>query len=269
MSTLLERLGRTARRGSKPRCHFLTHGSSASVAARLTALTMPIGQRAPLAIVTSRDQWMPQGFDVLTEAELPKATRLVDRRIADTLLRWWLPQGTAQARTPSFDIASTCTIDGRRGLILVEAKAHVGELEGEARAKPLADTASQGSRINHATIGEAIDQARAGLQAATGMDWHIGRDNHYQMSNRFAWGWKLAQLGIPVVLVYLGFTGADDMTQGSELPFADEEGWNTAVRRHSALLFPDQVWNTTLEVNGVAFIPLIHALELSLQEAAA
>ena len=32
------------------------------------------------------------------------------------------------------------------------------------------------------------------------------------MSNRFAWAWKLADLGVPVVLVYLGFFRALFMT---------------------------------------------------------
>ena len=266
MSALLERLGAKAQRGSKPRCHFLTHGSPASVAARLTALTVPLGEQAPRALVTPSDNWMPQGFDVLAEAELPKAVRLVDRAIADKLLRWWLPQGSPQSRTPNLDIASSCTIRGKRGLMLVEAKAHLGELESEARRKPLAKDASQGSTINHGTIGEAIEQARAGLQASTKLDWQIGRDNHYQMSNRFAWSWKLAQLGVPVVLVYLGFTGARDMTRGAEVPFTDAGAWDAAVRKHSAPLFPDEIWNKTLEVNGVPFIPMIHAMELPLQE---
>ena len=42
--------------------------------------------------------------------------------------------------------------------------------------------------------------ARNGLSAATGLQWGLSRDDHYQLSNRFAWCWKLATLGIPVVL---------------------------------------------------------------------
>lgn len=30
---------------------------------------------------------------------------------------------------------------------------------------------------------------------------------HYQLANRVAYAWKLADLGLPVVLLYLGFTG--------------------------------------------------------------
>ena len=266
MTSLVERLEKKAQRGSKPRCHYLTHGPRDAVAARIAALTVPTGSNEPFSDVTVNDAWMPQGFDVIEEAQLHKATRLIDGSVAEALRAWWLPHGRASSRSPNLDIASTCNIEGRRGLILVEAKAHGRELEGEARAKPLADKASQGSKINHESIGAAIKEACQGLHAATGLDWHIGRDNHYQMSNRFAWGWKLAQLGVPVVLVYLGFVGARDMTRGTEMPFEDAAAWDAAVRRHSAPLFPNCVWNTKLRVNDVPFVPIIKSVELPLQE---
>jgi hypothetical protein len=48
------------------------------------------------------------------------------------------------------------------------------------------------------------------LRGPRSCPFHISRDNRYQMSNRFAWSWKLASVGVPVVLVYLGFVGAAD-----------------------------------------------------------
>jgi hypothetical protein len=41
MSDLLKRLRPRERRGSKPRCHFLTHGTRDEVAARLTSMVAP------------------------------------------------------------------------------------------------------------------------------------------------------------------------------------------------------------------------------------
>jgi hypothetical protein len=41
--------------------------------------------------------------------------------------------------------------------------------------------------------------------------WTLSRDSHYQLTNRFAWAWKLASMGVPVVLGYLGFQGAAEM----------------------------------------------------------
>jgi hypothetical protein len=45
----------------------------------------------------------------------------------------------------------------------------------------------------------------------TGLTWALSRDWCYQMSIRFAWAWKLAGLGKPVILIYLGFLAYDEM----------------------------------------------------------
>lgn len=194
---LLSKLPRNARRGSKPRCHLLTHGTRETVAARLTALIAPWGN------VTATDRWMPLGFEDTPEAQLHTAVGLVDKSMCDALGRWWLPEGRMDARTPNWDIASTATIKGKRGLMLVEAKAHDTELLKEASERSLVakDLGDQEARAaSHSTIGGAIDQARTGLCASTGLIWNIARDSHYQLSNRFAWAWKLAASGIPVSL---------------------------------------------------------------------
>ena len=43
MNELLQRLKPKERRGSKPRCHFLTHGAPGQVAENLTQLISPFG----------------------------------------------------------------------------------------------------------------------------------------------------------------------------------------------------------------------------------
>ena len=47
MNLLLERLKPRERRGSKPRCHLLAHGTADVVAARLTALAAPFARVDP------------------------------------------------------------------------------------------------------------------------------------------------------------------------------------------------------------------------------
>jgi hypothetical protein len=84
-------------------------------------------------------------------------------------------------------------------------------LTKEAAGRRLAEGDSMQRTASHETIGAAIESARMGFEAGTRLAWHISRDSHYQISNRFAWSWKLTQLGIPVVLVYLGFLNASDM----------------------------------------------------------
>jgi hypothetical protein len=208
---------------------------------------------------------MPQGFADLEEAQLHKAPRLLLPAINARLSEWWLPADRQDAMTPNFDIASTCTIDGAPGLLLFEAKAHHTELMNEAAGRRLAEDDSIARKASHATIGAAIESARIGLEAATRLKWHISRDSHYQMSNRFAWSWKLTELGIPVVLVYLGFVKANDMSKPGEVPFADAGAWEALTRSQSAPLFPGEVWDRRWPVKGVPLIPLIRSLELPLE----
>ena len=119
--------------GSKVRCHVLTSGMKDKVANRLTTLIKPFGE------VLSTDLWMPDGFAECEEAQLHAAERIIpDPGVRASLLSWWLAvPGTRKTTTPNWDIASTCSVNGKRGLVLVEAKAHDAELRNEERGKPL------------------------------------------------------------------------------------------------------------------------------------
>jgi hypothetical protein len=257
------RLRANAQRGSKPRCHLLTDGASRDVAARLTALV------APHAVVGEQDSWMPQGFSHVAEPELDKAERLLDDATRSAMARWWLPEAACDARTPNFDIASTCKVDGRKGLLLVEAKAHCDELKREAAGRKLT-VAKEGERagvgerrrLSHGRIGLAIDEACAGLIRDTGLPWAISRETAYQMANRFAWAWKLTELGFPVVLVYLGFLNAADMADQSA-PFRTGEDWEREVLQHSPAV-PAEAWGRRRHLNGMPFVALIKSLDVPL-----
>lgn len=260
MTRIFPKLSARAQRGSKPRCHLLTEGSPEIVAARLTALG------APFATVEPTDEWMPLGFEDPTEAELDKAERLLSAKHRRELAEWWLPADRCGARTPNFDIASTCTVSGYRGLLLVEAKAHDQELKKEAAGRQLPEDASEERKASHPTIGTAIAVARTGLAAATGLGWQISRDSHYQISNRFAWCWRLTELGIPVVLVYLGFLAANEMADKGR-PLTDAKDWSDLVLAHGEGVVPAEVWGRSWTVNGVAFAPLIASAMQPLQRA--
>jgi hypothetical protein len=256
MNILFDQLNERQRRGSKPRCHLLTNGPPEAIAATLTSLAAPFGT------VAANDRWMPDGFADLEEAQLHHAPRLLPPSVSRALGEWWLPANRQDARSPNFDVASTCTVEGVSGLLLIEAKAHESELVREVAGRRLAEDASAERRASHETIGPAIDSARVGLATTTGLSWQISRDTHYQMSNRFAWAWKLTQLGMPVVLIYLGFIRANDMSKPGEVPFADATAWETATMAHSKPLFPAEVWGRPWSVNGVPLIPLIRSLEV-------
>lgn len=273
MNNLLAKLGRNEQRGSKPRCHYLTHGSRRDVAARLTSLA------APFAAVSPDDCWMPDGFNEVREAQLHKGN-LVEKAARDTLSTWWLAPASRHGKTPNIDIASTCTIkDAGKGLLLIEAKAHDEELNKEAGGRiirkivvdPNRATVDERRRqrsednraASHGLIKQAIEEASVGLQQLTALPCNISRDNCYQMSNRFAWAWKLTQLDTPVVLVYLGFLDATDMKEDGN-PFADHGDWERLVKSHSARLFPAEVWGRRWGEGRATFIPLIQSRTIDL-----
>jgi hypothetical protein len=148
---------------------------------------------------------MPRGYSHPEEARLDTfgLAVLPDSRAWSALRPWWLAH-EGGANTPNWDIAMSCEIEGRPGLVLVEAKANVPEL-GTA-GKPLDAAASPASHDNHDRIGQAIAEANSGLRGIA-PSISLSRNSHYQLCNRLAFSWKLASLGIPTVLVYLGFCG--------------------------------------------------------------
>lgn len=260
MSKLLDRLLTNQQRGSKPRCHLLTHGPADEVAQRLTDLIAPFGEVLPT------DKWMPQGFDDVEEAQLHHAPRLLPSDLGQELLSWWLVDKNRNPRTPTWDIASTCRINGKNGLLLIEAKAHDKELiSEEAGKRGITPSDSTGSLRNHLKIGWCLQDASVALAGETKLTWALSRDSNYQMCNRFAWSWKLTELGRPVILVYLGFLEADEMSDQGK-PFATAREWKTLVESHSANLFPAGVWNRRWQIHGCEFIPLIKSMKLDLSD---
>ncbi len=237
-----------AQRGSRPRCALFTEGSDAAVAERLARLVEPFGE-----VNADCHVWMPGGFGQLTEAKLGTAVRLLVAAQREKLTAWWL-EVRKGANTPNWDIASTATISGRAGLVLVEAKAHSREFTTRGQGA--------GNEQNRQRIRAAVNEADRALNELGG-GWALASDSHYQLANRFAWSWKLASLGIPVVLVYLGFLNADEMRDQGE-PFGTPIEWKKAVRAHAEGIIPIDAWERSLDVGGTPLIPLIRSLELPL-----
>ena len=93
-----------------------------------------------------------------------------------------------------------------------------------------------------------------------GRPWALSRDSHYQLSNRFAWAWKLASLGIPVVLVYLGFLSAIEMTDlGQPLRSGDE--WKAVLMDHCDGIVDRKSWGEWLDIGGVPMVALVRAYD--------
>ena len=162
----LKELGKD-NRGSRPRCVLLTDGSAERVAEQLTGVVC-----RPELSISPADRWQTGGKCDVGEAQLDKAswggTALLAEPIRRRLREWWLAEGAGRSRTPNWDITSTCKISGRKGLLLVEAKAHSKELSKGDRCGV--------SPANRKRIGGALVEANGGLGELTGGSWRLSAD---------------------------------------------------------------------------------------------
>ncbi len=67
-------------------------------------------------------------------------------------------------------------------------------------------------------------------------------------------------MGVPVVLVYLGFVGAKDVDDLGK-PFADCANWTRVVLDHSRGIVPEGAWGREIKIGGVSIRSLIRVWE--------
>jgi hypothetical protein len=225
---------------------MLTSGSPEQVAQRLTRLVEPYAE-----IDAKRDTWMPRGFLEPNESTLEENDHLLPPGMCRELSNWWLakPRG---ARKPTWDIATTALIGEHKGIILVEAKAHSTE-PSDSRKSP------GGNSKNEDSIRVAMSQANAGLGGKQA-GWNLTSNSHYQLCNRFAWSWKISSLGVPVILVYLGFLNAAEMTDRGQ-PFRSAIEWSDLIRNHADGIVPNVAWDRPIDINGTKMRTIIQAVD--------
>ncbi len=202
----------------------------------------------PFAEISENDRHMPAGFRRPEEAKLSEIPAFLSEQNRKALTEWWLGDPAAAANTPNWDFVSTCRVEGQDGLALFEAKAHEGELKTDDR---------YGARgvAHRERISAAIEEVRAAL----GDGWSPSSERCYQLSNRFAWAWKVASLGVPVALVYLGFLNAVEMPQA----FQDRAGWERCLLTYADGTVPRDAWERKVMIGGVPLIPLIRSADVN------
>jgi hypothetical protein len=228
-------------RGSRK--HILDWTAQPTFATELLQLLEPLHCR-----LEPRSVWMPVGYKYPDEARLETfGPRAFPNHIAWSLLSsWWLrhPKG---ANTPNWDIALRAELEGQPGLVLVEAKAHAEELLNSG-PKRLDGGSSAHSQENDAHIRQALKEARDGLEPTLPgicIDCH----RHYQLSNRIAFGWKLAALGIPTVIVYLGFLNDGGIADVGQ-PLIDNTQWQAIFSSHLAEVCPESILAAPIATAG-------------------
>jgi len=149
--------------------------------------------------------------------------------------KWWNPYGGS---APTWDMISLCKLNGKDAILLVEAKAHTSEFDTYGKKEN--DTPSDGSKANRINIEKRINEACDYLNHTT-KGFNVSINKHYQLSNRVAFSWKLNQLNIPVVLLYLGFTGDSYFKDY----FTDKIHWEKEFKHYLEGVVPHEFINSS------------------------
>ena len=159
-------------------------------------------------------------------------------------------------------VVAASDISDRPALVLVEAKGHVAELSDAGKRLTKRHTPEEQRRTNdnHERIGTAIAEAAIALQR-TVPGISISRDKNYQFANRIAFAWKLASLGIPVAMIYLGFIGDNAISRPGEF-FHSSDHWQDAFRRHTAEHFPAAMQGRRIDCGAASFWLLVRELQV-------
>jgi len=201
--------------------------------------------------LSAADPCQPGGYEDAEEWTLRKFCRALCENWFDfqPFDQWWVPD---RYTNPQWDLLSTCAIEGKKGLLMIEAKANEGELDRTGKSPP---SGSAQSRKNHERIGECIAQAARALGERLD-SIGIHRDTHYQLSNRVASAWKLADCGLPVALLYLGFTG-DEGISDAGLPFVDHDHWQRVMGAYMDGILPLHFPDTVIRASGSGAMRLL------------
>ncbi len=245
---------------SRMRTLALTGQGGTATAAALSGLIDGIGAVDPGAVRA------PCGMDRPEEPRIDEVNGLIkDHDVRAALHDWWV-EPDAKGRTPAWNIAAACTIGSRPGVLLVETMAHVGELNSDhmpTREKP-----------HLARIRGALAEASDGWNAAL-LDYadqrgfklshkvKLSTDSHYRLSTRFAFAWKLADLGVPVALVYLGFLNAMEIEDDGRLLFRNHAMWGRCVFEKTNKPLPEEIWNETFDVRGTPLTVLQRSAQIA------
>jgi hypothetical protein len=72
-------------------------------------------------------------------------------------------------------------------------------------------------------------------------------------------------MGIPVVLLYLGFLDVHEMDEGGRVLLRDHAQWRRCVLAKSRGTVPENVWDRTFDVDGTPLTVAIRSATVGIQ----
>ncbi len=241
----------------------------------LTSMDKPVLQRTLTSIINQKSvsglkvefsngfEYFPKGLINPKEIELDKANINVNSPIkyCNVLNKWWLKRN---ARTPVWDLVCTALINDTPGFILIEAKSHQNEL---------LKTKDESGAIKGSPNRCKIEEALSVINSQYG--YNLSADNYFQLSNRIAWSLKLASLGIPVVLIYLGCLETKEMSisKNDSLLYNDEQ-WEGIVTNYSKevdfedwgkIISGEKLKDDNIPVESSFFCPIIRSVNIQFE----
>lgn len=130
--------------------------------------------------------------------------------------RAWTEAWPQRGNPPNWDAVGRIFVGDSTEWLLVEAKAHTGELKSSCGAK------EGPARSN---IESTLEATKDRLDVAEGHDWMNG---YYQFCNRLAVLNILQEAGVPARLLFIYFTGDDFGRPGTFCPQSEAE-WQPAL----------------------------------------
>lgn len=175
--------------------------------------------------ISQNDTYIPIGNSNPKEISLPKFLELIHSTYTPELKGWWVSNG----KNPTWDLLSTCQINNSEGILLIEAKAHESELHYSTKYL----LSSPGSIENHAKIESCISEASVCLKSIIPKA-NLSLSCPYQFANRIASAVKLADCGLNVVLMYLGFLNDEHFPDC----FRDSDHWQRVMGAYMKGVIP-------------------------------
>ena len=229
---------------------LLTDGIADQVGQRLTGL---VGR--PEVEVSAEDRWQPQGTRDVREAELDKLRKgsavSTDRRDSPAVAG--VVAGRGQGQVEDTELGHRQHLHGlwqKRS----STRGGEGALGGILKGRQVRRRACQPETDRERARGSD----RRGCERRPAVRGGLSVEHHFQLANRFAWSWKLATLGVPVVLVYLGFLDAVEMTD-KRSPFGSDDDWKNVLLEYCRDTIDAACWETTLDVRGTPLLPLMRS----------